>query len=81
MERGETFRMRKAAFTTIRTVQSFSEAESELRLLRRAGLHPVDLSLSAPLPLNGSREPFPIQVPSNEADAARGLLKASRSVS
>jgi hypothetical protein len=73
--------MRKSAFVTIRTVQSLTEAETLLGLLRRACLHPVDLSLSSPLPLTGAEESFPIEVPAEEADLARGLLEAHHNLS
>jgi hypothetical protein len=67
--------MRKSAFTTVTTARSTSDAETLLALLRRGGLHPVDLSLSAPLPLAGVERSFPIDVPGEEADAARNLLE------
>ncbi len=44
-------------------------------LLRRAGLHPADLTLSSPLPVEGAERSFPIQVPAEEAEAARKVLE------
>lgn len=45
--------------------------------LRGAGLHPVDLSMSADCSLLGAEISFPIQVPIEEAVAARDLLDSS----
>ncbi len=66
--------VRKSAFATIRVVRTSTEAESLLERLREAGLHPVDLSLSAPLPIAGAERSFPVQVPDEEAGAAEQLL-------
>ncbi len=66
--------MRKAAFATIRVVDNSTEAELLLERLRSAGLHPVDLSLSTPLPIAGAERSFPVQVPDEEADAAQEVL-------
>jgi len=44
--------------------------------LRSAGLHPVDLSMSAPFSLPGVETAFPIQISAEEALAAEGLLDA-----
>jgi hypothetical protein len=73
--------VRKSTFTTICNVQISSEAETLLGLLRGAGLHPVDLSLTTPLALAGAEQSFSIQVPNEEADAARALFEACRKVS
>ena len=43
-------------------------------LLRRAGLHPVDLPLSAPIVGVDAHPTFPVQVPTEEAEAARKVL-------
>lgn len=43
--------MRKSAFATIRTAPVLTEAEALVGVLRRAGMHPVDLSLSVPFSL------------------------------
>lgn len=45
--------------------------------LRGAGLHPVDLSMSADCSLLGAAVSFPIQVPIEEAVAAKELLDSS----
>ena len=46
--------------------------------LRSAGLHPVDLSMSAPFSLPGveTETAFPVQISAEEALAAEGLLDA-----
>jgi hypothetical protein len=54
--------------------QTSAEAERMIGLLRNAGLHPADLSLSAPLPLGNNHPMFPVQVPSEEEEAARQTL-------
>lgn len=66
--------MRKAAFRTVRTTRTSAEAEALTGVLRKAGLHPVDLVLSAPFALPGERPKFPVQVPNEEADAAESIL-------
>jgi hypothetical protein len=67
--------MRKTAFTTIDAPWTSSEAERMIDLLRNAGLHPVDLGLATPLVPPGTEPIFPIQVPSEEADAAREVFR------
>ena len=61
---------------TVRTAHTASEAERIIASLRSAGLHPVDLSMSAPFSLPGAEPAFPIQISSEEALAAEGLLDA-----
>jgi hypothetical protein len=73
--------MRKEAFNTICVVRTVSEGEEILAVLREAGLHPADLSLATLLPIEGGEESFPIQVPTEETDAARDLLEGHHSVS
>jgi hypothetical protein len=47
-------------------------------LLRNAGLHPVDLLLSAPFALPGNHTTFPVQVPTEEAGAAEQVLNSAK---
>jgi hypothetical protein len=68
--------MRRSAFTTILAPRTCQEAEKVIGLLREAGLHPADLGLSVPLALPGRKRAFPVQVPSEESEAARKLLKS-----
>jgi hypothetical protein len=68
--------MRKSAFTTIRRTRTSAKAGRLVGLLRNAGLHPVDMPLSAPLALPGNHPTFPVQVPSEEASAAEQVLNS-----
>ena len=66
--------MSNSAFTTVRTAQTAGEADLMISVLRSAGLHPVDLSLSPHFGLAGAEVDFPIQVPSEEHAAAKAIL-------
>ena len=66
--------MGNSTFTTVRTVQTVGEADLMMSVLRSAGLHPVDLSLSPHFGLAGAEVCFPIQVPSEEHAAAKAIL-------
>ena len=66
--------MRKSAFTTVRRTRTSAEASRLSGLLRNAGLHPVDMPLSAPLALHGNHTTFPVQVPNEEASVAEQVL-------
>ena len=68
--------MSGSAFTTVRTAHTADDAERMIIALRSAGLHPVDLSMSAPFSLPGVETAFPIQISAEEALAAEGLLDA-----
>jgi hypothetical protein len=68
--------MTGSAFTTVRTAHTAGEAERMITALRSAGLHPVDLSMSAPFSLPGVETTFPILISAEEALAAEGLLDA-----
>jgi hypothetical protein len=69
--------MRRTAFHTVCSTRTSVEAERLIGLLRQAGLHPVDLPLTAPLALKDAHPTFPVQVPSEEAEAARQVLQLS----
>ena len=71
--------MGHSAFTTVRTVQTAGEADLMMSVLRSAGLHPVDLSLSPHFGLAGAEVSFPIQVPSEEHAAAKAILDSWQS--
>jgi hypothetical protein len=66
--------MRRSAFTRIHTAWTSSEADEIVGRLRYAGLHPVDLRLLTPLAVPGAEPVFPIEVPAEEAAAARELM-------
>jgi hypothetical protein len=66
--------MSNSAFTTVRTARTASEADLMISVLRSAGLHPVELSLSPHFGLAGAEVDFPIQVPSEESAAAKEIL-------
>ena len=67
--------MRRSAFTTILAARTCQEAEKVIGVLRDAGLHPADLGLSAPLAFLGTKPAFPVQVPNEESETAKKLLK------
>ena len=66
--------MGNSAFTTVRTVQTASDADLMISVLQSAGLHPVELSLSPHFSLAGAEVFFPIQLPSEEHAAAKAIL-------
>jgi hypothetical protein len=66
--------MSNSAFTTVRRARTASEADLMISVLRSAGLHPVELSLSPHFGLAGAEVDFPIQVPSEEHAAAKEIL-------
>jgi len=68
--------MGTAIFAKVRTARTSVEAGRVISRLREAGLHPVDLSMSAELSLLGAAVAFPIQVPIEEAEAAKEFLDA-----
>ncbi|HWD92995.1 MAG TPA: hypothetical protein VG938_11690 [Verrucomicrobiae bacterium] len=67
--------MRKTAFTTVDTVRNSNEAEHLIVLLRSAGLHPADLAMTTPLAMPGTVTRFPIQVPGEETELAKNVLR------
>ncbi len=66
--------MDKSTYLTLCRAQSAAEADQFISQLRRAGLHPVDSPLSSHVSPGGEEVFFPIQVPAEEADAAKELL-------
>jgi len=66
--------MRKAAFTTVFTARTSSEAEALIHRLRILGLHPAALGLTAPLAFSGTEARFPVEIPSDELDEAKRIL-------
>jgi hypothetical protein len=66
--------MSNSAFTTVRRARTASEADLMISVLRSAGLHPVELSLSPHFGLAGAEVDFPIQVPLEEHAAAKAIL-------
>jgi hypothetical protein len=68
--------MRKHPFVTVSTAPDSKAAEMLAAVLRRAGLHPADVPLVAPLPAQGAKISVPIEVPAEEAEAARQALNA-----
>ena len=63
---------------TVRRTRTSAEAGQMIGLLRNAGLHPVDLLLSAPFALPGNHTTFPVQVPTEEAGAAEQVLNSAK---
>ena len=57
-------------------MRTSAEAGRLIGLLRNAGLHPADMSLSAPLARPGNHTTFPVQVPSEEAGSAEQVLNS-----
>ncbi len=68
--------MSNSTFTTVRTVRTPIEGDVILSALRAAGLHPVDLSLSPHFSVAGTEISYAIDVPTQEAVAARDLLES-----
>jgi hypothetical protein len=66
--------MNPPAFSVVHTTSTAMEAEMLMTVLRGGGLHPLDLNMSAHFSLAGAEISFPIQVPTEEADAAKELL-------
>jgi len=67
--------MKEATMTMVHAARNSTEAEEVIGRLRHAGLHPAELTFSAPLRLPGSEQTFPVEVPAEEAEAARAVLK------
>ena len=61
----------------VTATQKWSVAEKILARLRKAGLHPLDLSLSTPLVPLGKKATYPIEVPADEANVARQVVNSS----
>ena len=68
--------MSSPAFTVVRTTQTAAEADLMISALRRAGLHPVELSLASHVSHYGVDFSFPVQVPSEESRAAKEILES-----
>jgi hypothetical protein len=67
--------MKESAFATIERADTSMEAEKTIRVLRNAGLHPAELALTTPLAILGIKCVFPVEVPAEEATAARKVLE------
>ena len=72
----EASTMKEPALTTIFTAEHADQAEEIIGWLRAAGIHPAELGLTAPVPLEHSEPKFPIEVPSEEAERARSFLES-----
>ena len=68
--------MNPPAFSVVRTVRTAVQADMLISFLRGEGLHPNDINTSAHFSLAGAEIDFPIEVPTEELDAAQELLKA-----
>lgn len=68
--------MRKSMFTRIYATRVWNEADELMGRLRHAGLHPAELSLTTPLAPPGANTTYPIEVPVEEADEAREVVKS-----
>jgi hypothetical protein len=68
--------MKTPIFTTVRTAQTFIEAEMLRAMLRQEGLHPLELGTAAHFSLAGAEIEYPIQVPTAETVAAREILES-----
>ena len=73
-----TTNMSSPAFTVVSTTQSVAEAGLLISALQRAGLHPVELSLASHVSHYGADFSFPVQVPTEEATAAKEILDSYR---
>ncbi len=68
--------MSSSTFTTVRTVRTPIEGDMILSALRAAGLHPIDLSMSPHFSVAGTEISYAIEVPTEEAVAARDILES-----
>jgi hypothetical protein len=68
--------MRRSSFIRVHTSRTWCVAEEMVGRLRQAGLHPAELSLTTPLAPLDANPAYPIEVPVEEADLARELLKS-----
>jgi hypothetical protein len=66
--------MSVAAFQTVFTSRTQSEADVVIGLLRSAGLHPPDLLTSPHIGFAGAEFGYRVEVPYTEVDAARRIL-------
>ena len=67
--------MRPEAFSTVFTSRNCRDAEAVLKFLKKGGLHPADLGLTAPIADKSTTPTFPIEVPAEEAQRAREMLR------
>jgi hypothetical protein len=69
--------MRPDGFSTVFTSPNCRDAEAVLKVLKRGGLHPADLGMTATIAENGNASSFPIEVPADEAQQARKMLRSA----
>ena len=68
--------MRKEPFSTVFTGKTSNEADLVVHKLRKIGLHPADLALTAQIAMpKQSTATFPVKVPTAELNQARHLLR------
>ena len=67
--------MRKLTYITVKIMPTSHEAGVIIDRLRNCGLHPTDLALAAPLTPPGAEPEFPVEVPAEEAEVAKRVLK------
>ena len=67
--------MQTPAFTTIASVRTLAEADMLAAVLRTAGLHPVEQGTFGHFSLAGADIQYRVEVPTEEADAAREALQ------
>ncbi len=68
--------MSVAAFQTVFTSRTQSEADVVIGLLRSAGLHPPELLTSPHVGFAGAEFGYRVEVPVTELDAAREVLSS-----
>lgn len=68
--------MNTPAFTTVRSARTQAEAGLYISLLQQAGLHPLELGTYGHWSLAGVDIDYSVQVPSDEAEEAREVLKS-----
>lgn len=66
--------MDAAAFQTVFTSRTQSEADVVIGLLRSVGLHPPDLLTSPHIGFAGAEFGYRVEIPSSELEAARRIL-------
>ncbi len=67
--------METPAFTTIASVRTLAEADMLAAVLRTSGLHPLEQGTFGHFSLAGADIQYRVEVPTEEADAAREALQ------
>jgi len=64
------------AFSVVQTARTAIDADLRIAALRSAGFHPLELNTAASLSAYGAEQFYHIEVPTDEVNAARELLRS-----